>query len=145
MAAQVDRNEQHSRSECLLLQGVPEKKGTAHENSKITFATEITSKTGVKMSEKDIKRAHRFGPVRKDGKPRPIIARFWSSDLRNKVYRNKKNLKGKNVFVTENLTKLRMGLQKQAFDDYGKENVWSIEGRIYARDKNNDKVVSIIS
>ena len=145
LASQVDRNEQHSRSECLLLHGVPEKKGPVPENSKVAFAAEITSKIGVKMSEKDIKRAHRYGPVRKDGKPRPIIARFWNSDLRSKVYRSKKNLKGKNVFITENLTKLRMGLQKKAIEDYGKENVWSMEGRIYARDKNLDKVLNIIS
>ena len=70
---------------------------------------------------------------------------FGTNDLRSKVYRSKKNLKGKNVFITENLTKLRMGLQKKAIEDYGKENVWSMEGRIYARDKNLDKVLNIIS
>lgn len=145
LASQVDRNEQHSRSECLLLHGVPEKKGSSPENSKLVFAAEITSKVGVKMSEANIKRAHRFGPPRNDGKPRPIIARFWNSSLRNDVYRNKKNLRGKNIFITENLTKMRMNLQKKAIADYGKENVWSMEGRIYARDKNIDKVLTIIS
>ena len=145
LASQVDRNEQHSRSECLLLHGVPEKKGSTPENSKLVFAAEISSKTGVKMTEANIKRAHRFGPPRNDGKPRPIIARFWNSSLRNDVYRKKKNLKGKNIFITENLTKMRMNLQKKAIADYGKENVWSMEGRIYARDKNIDKVLTIIS
>ena len=111
---------------------MPEKKGSVPENSKVALAVEITSKIGVKMSEIDIKRAHRYGPVRKDGKPRSIIARFWNSDLRSKVYRSKKNLKVKNGFITENLTKLIMGLQKKAIEYYGKENIWSIEGRIYA-------------
>ena len=41
---QVDRNEQHSRAECLLLHGVPEKKGQVPENSKLVFASEVTSK-----------------------------------------------------------------------------------------------------
>ena len=145
LASQVDRNEQHSRSQCLLLHGVPEKKGSTPENSKLVFAAEISSKTGVKMTEANIKRTHRFGPPRYDGKPRPIIVRFWNSSLRNDVYRKKKNLKGKNIFITENLAKMRMNLEKKAIADYGKENVWSMEGRIYARDKNIDKVLTIIS
>ena len=141
---QVDRNEQHSRAECLLLHGVPEKKGQVPENSKLVFASEITSKVGVKMSERDIKQAHRYGPVRADGKPRPIIARFLDSSLRNSVYGKKKLLKGKNIFITENLTKLRMELLKKANDDYGRENVWTKEGRIMARDSNK-QVITIMS
>ena len=87
---QVDRNEQHSRSECLLLHGVPESKCKTAENSKLLFASEVTLKVGVKMTERDIKRAHRYGPVRADGKPRPIIARFLDNSLRNSVYGKKK-------------------------------------------------------
>lgn len=63
LIAQVDHNEQHSRNECLLLHGVPEKSDrSVPENSKVIFAAEISSKVGVKMTEKNIKRAHRYGP-----------------------------------------------------------------------------------
>ena len=145
LMAQFEHNEQHSGNECLLLHGVPEKTNqSAPENSKLVFASEISSKVGVKMTVKDIKRAHRYGPPRRDGKSRPIIARFWDSSLRNNVYHKKRELKGKGIFVTENLTKVRMELYKKAIVDFGKQQVWSREGRIYAKDSNG-KVINIIS
>ena len=66
LIAQVDHNEQRETSvfffECLLLHGVPEKSDrSVPENSKVIFAAEISSKVGVKMTEKNIKRAHRYG------------------------------------------------------------------------------------
>ena len=145
LLAQVDSNEQHSRSECLLLHGVPEKTNpTVPENSKLLFASEISSKCGVTINERNIKRAHRYGPPRRDGKPRPIIARFHDAGIRNSVYSKKKNLKGKGIFVTENLTKRRMDMFIKAKDEYGNQSVWTKEGRIYARDTEGN-VITIIS
>ena len=130
---QIDSNEQHSRSECLLIHGVAEN-NTRTENAKLAFAAEVTQKVGVTVKEKDIKRAHRYGPPRSDGNLRPPIARFFDMRLRNKVYGEKKNCKGKGVFITENLTKRRIGIYRQATEQYGKEKVWTQEGRIFARD-----------
>ena len=145
LVAQVDSNEQHSRSECLLLHGVPEKSNpNAPENSKLMFASEISSKCGVTINERNIKRAHRYGPPRRDGKPRPIIARFHDAGIRNSVYSKKKNLKGKGIFITENLTKRRMDMFIKAKEEYGTQSVWSKEGRIYARDTDGN-VITIIS
>ena len=142
---QVDHNEQHSRSECLLLHGVPESKNrTVPENSKVVFAAEVSTKVGVALSEKNIKRAHRYGPPRRDGKPRPIIARFWDANIRNSVYTKKKNLKGKNIYITENLTKRRLKLLNEAYEKFGKNNVWTREGRIYGRD-GDGQVINIVS
>ena len=108
------------------------------------FSADVSAKVGVTLNELDIKRAHRYGPVRGDGKPRTIIARFWDSNLRNSVYGKKKNLKGKNLFITENLTNLRMVTLNKAKDDFGRQNVWTKEGRIFARDKDN-KVITLVS
>ena len=99
------------------------------------FASEISSKCGVTINERNIKRAHRYGPSRRDGKPLPIIARFHDAGIRNSVYSKKKNLKGKGIFITENLTKRRMDIFI---------SVWSKEGRIYARDTDGN-VITIIS
>ena len=144
LANQVDHNEQHSRSECLLLHGVPESRNrTTPENSKILFAAEVSKTCGVAITEKSLKRAHRYGPPRSDGKPRPIIARFWDANVRNTVYSKKKLLKGKKFFISENLTKHRMKLLNESNEKYGKKNVWTREGRIYARD--GDQVINIIS
>ena len=144
LANQVDHNEQHSRSECLLLHGVPESRNrTTPENSKILFAAEVSKNCGVAITEKSLKRAHRCGPPRSDGKPRPIIARFWDANVRNTVYAKKKMLKGKKLFISENLTKRRMMLLNDSNEKYGKNNVWTKEGRIYARD--GDQVINIVS
>ena len=131
---QVDNNEQHSRNECLLIHGVPENTQPGRENCKAVFASEVTRKVGVEINETFIKRAHRYGPRRRDGKPRPIIARFWDSACRNHVYASKKNCKGKKIAITENLTKRKMKILRDATQKYGTGKAWSQEGRIYAQD-----------
>ena len=104
---------------------------TTPENSKILFAAEVSKTCEVAITEKS-----------SDGKPRPIIARFWDANVRNTVYSKKKLLKGKKFFISENLTKHRMKLLNESNEKYGKKNVWTREGRIYARD--GDQVIIII-
>ena len=56
-------------------------------------------------------------------KARPIIAKFVQYDDRNRVFRNKKKLKGQNISVTKSLTKTRMDKVKQAKETDGFTNV----------------------
>ena len=76
-------------------------------------------------------------------KSRAIIVRFASMRKRIEVYRNKKNLKGKKIVVTESLTAVRLDLLNKAKDKFGLKNVWSAEGRIFARSDGN--IVNISS
>ena len=131
LAAQIDSNEQHNRSECLLLHGVPESEKETPTQSKALFAKQISQDLGIRIEENYIKRAHRLGKRRNNGKPRPIIVRFYDSELRNHIYYNKKELK---VSITESLTKHRMQVKSTAEQTYGEKNVWTKEGRIYAKD-----------
>ena len=57
---------------------------------------------------------------------------------------NKKECKGKQIAITENLTKRRMTLKLSAEQTYGEKDVWTKEGRIYAKDQNN-QVKTIIA
>ena len=125
----ADSNEQHSRNECLLLHGVAETEG---ENCVAKFNEVVNSKLGIVADMNTIRRAHRLGAPRTDGKPRAIIARYWSMGLRNKVYASKKNLKGTKTLITENLTARRVAIMNEARVKYGNNSVWSQEGRIYA-------------
>ena len=134
LADQIDSNEQHNRNECLLLHGVPESDKETPNQSKVLFAKHISQDLGIKMQENCIKRAHRLGKKRSNGKPRPIIVRLYDPQLRNDIYFNKKALKGKPVSITESLTKHRMQVKQSAEQTYGEKNVWSKEGRIYAKD-----------
>ena len=55
----------------------------------------------------DIDRSHRLGNLDK-WKPRPIIIKFFRYNVRARIFKNKRKLKGKRTSVTESLTKTRM-------------------------------------
>ena len=143
MASQLDANEQHNRNECLLLHGVPESAKEMPIQSTKLFVENLNHHLKVGMETGQIRRVRRLGKKRANGKPRPLIARFWSSDLRNHLYYRKKELKNSGISITENLTKKRMILKTEAEAKYGSANVWTKEGRIYAKGT-NDAIIPII-
>ena len=137
LASQLDANEQHNRNECLLLHGVPEEEKETPAKSSSLFVSHINRHLNAGMTVDHIRRAHRLGKKRNNGKPRPIIARIWNSDFRSQLYYKKKEFKNSSFSLTENLTRKRMALKIEAEGKYGSTNVWSKEGRIYAKDSNN--------
>ena len=52
---------------------------------------------------------------------------------RHKVFNSKKTLKGKNLSITESLTKLHMSKLRAARGGYGFWNVWTVDGKILYR------------
>ena len=142
---QVDINEQHSRSECLLLNGVPEGNSETPKQSIDLFTKNISQHIGYDIHPDSIRRAHRLGQRTTTGKPRPIIARFWSSTIRNDLYFNKKLCKGKPISITENLTKRRVLLKTETEQKYGAKNVCTKEGRIYAKEEASGNIKLILA
>ena len=133
---QIDNMEQHNRNECLVLHGIPEKaKELPHESVNL-FVQTVNEHLGLntEINADKIRRAHRLGKKRSDGKSRPIIARIWSSNLRNDIYISKKKLKNKSISIAKNLTQRRLEKMKKAEEQYGKQQVWTKEGRIYSKD-----------
>ena len=142
LTSQIDSNEQHNRNECLLLHGVPECDKETPRQSRELFAKTINTHLKTDLNISQIKRAHRLGKRKQNGKPMPIIARLWDSEIRNNIYFKKKDCKNTTISITENLTRRRMLLKNEAEAKYGSKNVWSKEGRIYA--KENDTIIPII-
>ena len=140
----VDNNEQKSRSSCLLVHGVKENEG---ENTDDIVLGVVNNEVGVSLSLDDVVRSHRIGPKKmkptRSTKPRPIIFRFASVRKRMEVFKNKRNLKGKQIVITESLTKFRYQLLQKAKSKYGVKNVWTTEGHIFT--KINNKLKTIIS
>ena len=68
--------------------------------------------------------------VAETGNPQAIIVRFTRHAVRNKIYSNKKKLKGKKFLATERLTSQRYNLLKEAQEKYGLKNVWTSDDRI---------------
>ena len=139
----MDEQQQYSRRTCLLVHGIKEKEGTAKETveeveEKVREVFE--NKVKVKLDVKDISRTHRLGKKRDAGKPRPIIVRFLSYRQRHQIFVAKKNLKGSRITVTENLTKKRYQLLQECIKHFEKENVWSLDGRVYINTGEGKKV-----
>lgn len=63
-------------------------------------------------------------------KTRPVIVRFATSEDCRKVISRKKNLKGSNITIAEDLTKYRYEIFVNAREYFGKRNVWSQSGKI---------------
>ena len=95
----------------------------------------------------DISRSHRIGPKKeqktRSTKPRPLIFRLVTMRKRMEVFRNKKNLKGKQIAITESLTTMKYKLLLKANDKFGMNNVWTSEGRIFT--KKDHKLILISS
>lgn len=140
----VDSNEQRSRNECLMLHGIPEAVGETPTDTTAKFTQLVKESLEIELAPGAIVRSHRVGPPSAD-KTRPIIARFQLMSQRNRVYANKKKLKNSGKSISENLTRRRMKKLVEAKEKYGKTNVWSWEGRIFAKPEDGDKKITICS
>lgn len=136
LSKQLDRQEQYSRRNCLLIHNIPENKD---ENTDDTVIKIIGEKVGEPVCLEDLDRTHRLGPP-KTNKNRPIIVKFSRYHTRNRVFKKKKQLKGHQMSITESLTKRRMGELNDARNQHGFENVWTSDGKILFKDSVENKV-----
>ena len=73
ITADTDRQEQYSRRNCLLIDGIPEIKD---ENTDALAMEVVDTKTVIKITQNDIDRTHRIGKSKTNGRPRPVIIKF---------------------------------------------------------------------
>ena len=144
MDAVVDRQEQYSRRKCLLVQGIMDE-AVEHTDKKIINTLQQSMNETIKPE--DIDRSHRLGKPKssKNSKPRPIIVKFVRYNSHNRIYRNKKKLKGTGISVTESLTAKRINMLEKAREEHTFNNVWSQDGKIMFFDKNTNKVKTYYS
>ena len=131
----IDRQEQYSRRNCILIHGVKEEQNEDTDNVVVKLIKDNLEED-VDLTELD--RSHRIGKKKSNGKARPIIVKFARCNVRRKVFYNKKKLKGKNISITESLTKFWMEKHQEARELYDRKNVWAYDGRIMF--KVNDEV-----
>lgn len=133
-----DRQEQYSRRNCLLVHGIEENNNENTDDLVVQF---INEKLDLDVTENDIDRSHRIGRYDKNKKKvRPIIIKFARYNVRSKVFRDKKKLKGSGKSITESLTKKRVGQLEEARKKYEFGNVWSYDGKILFKINNEIKV-----
>ena len=135
----LDRKEQYSRRNCLLVHRVEKKNNKDMDQEIINIAR---NDLGEEITIHDIDRAHHLGRRKLDNNvPRPIIVKCTRYNVRNRNFKTKKNLKGKTVSITESLTK-KIELKK-ASEMYVFNNVWPQDGKILFLDVNDRNKVKV--
>ena len=144
MDAVVDRQEQYSRRNCLLVHGIAEETVKDTDEKIINTLQQSMNET---IKTEDIDRSQRLGKPKssKNAKPRPIIVKLVRYNTCNKIYRNKKKFRGTGISVTESLAAERISMLEKAREEYTFNNVWSQDGKIMFFDKNTNKVKTYYS
>ena len=93
------RNEQYSRRQNVRIFGIKEEES---ENTKQTVIDCFSNKLKVNLNQDDIEIAHRL-PSRNADQERPIIVKFKSRDTKIKVIKERKLLKGSNIYINDDL------------------------------------------
>ena len=94
----LDRQQQYSRRNCVLIHGIPEQKGEDMDEQALKI---IREELGETVEKSDLDRAHRIGAFKEDkSKCRAIIVKFSRYNVREKVFKNKKKLKGIGYSIT---------------------------------------------
>ncbi|KAI5693145.1 hypothetical protein M8J76_010773 [Diaphorina citri] len=143
----LDRLETYSRRTCILIHGIPEDQAQTEVQCLQAASDLFRNQLELDIPVSRMERAHRLGPRRTDGtpRPRPVIVKFFSYQDKRAVFYNKKKLKGRTVSVTESLTKTRLDILKKARDHFQARNVWTSDGKIVVKtgDPNNPKLTTL--
>ena len=155
---QNDRLEQYTRRENIRIHNYPEVDGDAIEDlttSVLTLLNDLIDTADTDDSgfvESDISVCHRIGKKGVPGgaaenkKPRQIIVRFVSRRPVIKVFKHKSVLKNiakyNGIYITDDLTQLRMKLKSIVKGTAGISQVRTIDGNIHCKKGGKSYVIS---
>lgn len=143
--------EQYTRKNSVRLFGI--KEGDQMQESPEQEAIKVFKESlHIEVEENEIEIAHRAGKFRQEGlrnprKARPLLIKFLSHKTKSTIMQAKKEFKGTDFWLTEDLTRENAERVK-ILNGMRRENkiksVWTIDGKIKVR-KLNDSVVMINS
>ena len=136
----IDDLEQYSRKHNLEFHGIP-------ESSQENLAEQIIklgNVLNVPIRNNDIDICHRLSANKKSNKPRPVIARFKSYEVKKALYSARKQLKNQSlnhvfpgadiVYINENLTRRRRELFNKVWKTKKLNHwhsVWTVDGKVF--------------
>ncbi|XP_059050853.1 uncharacterized protein LOC131845780 [Achroia grisella] len=126
LAQQQDHLEMHSRRKILLIHGIRE---DCDANLTLQVTKLFAEKLKVSISLDNISRIHHMGRVT-GGKPRPILVKFRSIEVRNKVWTAKTGFKSSGITMSEFLTKVRHEAFMNARKHFGISKCWTQNGAV---------------
>ncbi|KAI5633304.1 hypothetical protein NE865_13971 [Phthorimaea operculella] len=136
VAQDVEQQEMRSRRKMLLFHGVPEVKEEDPVDVVLHLAKDHLSLQDVVRD--DFSRVHRMGKP-SGTKPRPLLVKFRSMDLRSKAWSSKTGLKNTGVTASEFLTKRRHDVFVSARKRFGVSNCWTRDGVIMVLESNGTR------
>lgn len=142
--AREDDLEQYSRRNSIRINGVPQTT-TGQEDTDQIVIDLLNKELGIDIEKRDLDRSHRVGK----GKPRQIIAKFVSHNLKVDILKKRGILRskaGNKIRINEDLTSGRLTAIKEINEsckgDFKK--LWTIDGAIFVR-LNNDEIITLRS
>lgn len=139
----VDDQEQYSRRMCIRVAGINETNGEDTNKLVLDLATQMS----VPLKSEDIDRSHRVGNVRvgRNQRSRELIVKFTNYTARLNFIKGRKRLRelGTNVYISEDLTKLRKNMYyecRQLVKAKVIKTTFSVDGNIFIIDSNDKKM-----
>ena len=136
MEESIDAQKQYSQRNCLLLHGIEETKGEDTDNIVLEV---LNNDLDLNILPTALECSHGIGNPKSKKKSQPIIVKFVRYYYRRDVFMNEKYLKRKSKSITESLTAFRVQKLKNARDQYGFFNVWTVDGKIMFKNNDNGK------
>nr|CAI5859502.1 unnamed protein product [Callosobruchus analis] len=125
--SKIDSLEQNSKRSNLRFFGLRETTDEICNNVVLDILTNKMILNSIRVD--DIEAAYRVGTANPNT-PRAVVVKFYSVKTKDDVYFKKKVLKGSKITIREGLTKARMDLVKEKVAIYGKQNVWTLGGKV---------------
>ncbi|KAK9873115.1 hypothetical protein WA026_020846 [Henosepilachna vigintioctopunctata] len=132
---QMNRVEQNRRMKRLRFIGVPKKE---REDLLDPVTHFLTTKLDLAPSDINIEKFYRV-PNKDKNKVRPVVVVFSTLGLRDRVFKRKSKLKRSTVIINEDLTPFYYKLFNSCESVFGQKNVWTLNRRIYAPDKEGER------
>ena len=150
-ATKLDDLEQYGCRQKLEIVGIPVQKD---ENTN-AIVQEVAKLLKVTITASDISKLHRL-QTKNELKPPPIIVRFVSRDIRNKLFSNRRNARnadfsnfsvnGVESIINKNSTYHKKQLfwkSKQKAKETGFKFCWTLNGNVFVRKSEDDKPILI--
>ena len=109
LAAGLDELEQYGRRSSLRFFNVPLKVNESTDEKIVDICNKMMN---IKINENDIERSHILNPTLSPTSNQ-IIVRFKAYKTKVEIYKQKKLLKGRDIFITEDLTKSNHAIVKE--------------------------------
>ena len=136
MEESIDAQKQYSQRNCLLLHGIQETKGEDTDNIVLEV---LNNDLDLNILKTALECSHGISNPKSKKKLQPIIVKFVRYYYRRGVFMNEKCLKRKSKSITESLTGFRVQELKNARDQHGFFNVWTVDGKIMFKNNDNGK------